>query len=99
MNPMNQILFLFVSFILGASIGSFIGVLLDRIPRKEEFIKTPSHCTNCGYRIHWYENIPLVSYIFLRGKCSKCKVKIPIKYFFIELAGGFIGVLIYLIIK
>jgi leader peptidase (prepilin peptidase)/N-methyltransferase len=98
MNNNTQLLFLVVSFCIGTSLGSFIGVLIDRIPRQEEFIRTPSHCTNCGYQIHWYENIPLVSYIYLRGRCSQCKSQIPIKYFLIELIFGIVAVIVTFLI-
>jgi len=85
-------------FFTGASIGSFINVLIYRIPRKESFISSPSKCPNCHKRILWYENIPILSYIFLKGKCSGCKQKISIQYPLIELLFGSIFLLTFLII-
>ena len=58
--------------VLGASLGSFFNVLIDRLPRKASIIKPPSSCSDCGYRIPVWLNIPIFSYIFLRGRCSKC---------------------------
>lgn len=89
------IFFYLLAFLMGASIGSFIGVLIDRLPRKESIVFPPSHCTNCNHKLKWYENIPVISYIFLGGKCSSCKSKIPFKYFLIEFVFGIIGVLIF----
>jgi len=79
---------------MGAAIGSFLGVVIDRLPRKESVLFVPSHCTNCKINLRWYQNIPVVSYIFLKGKCSNCKSEIPIKYFLIEVTFGVIGLII-----
>ena len=68
---------------LGAVFGSFGKVLLDRMPIKESLTK-PSSCPDCNRNISFFENLPLVSYILLRGKCRGCDKKIPISYFFIE---------------
>ena len=63
------------------SIGSFLNVLIYRLPKGLSIIKNSSHCPNCGYKIKWYENIPIISYLLLRGKCSNCKEKIAITQF------------------
>jgi leader peptidase (prepilin peptidase)/N-methyltransferase len=89
---------LILGFTIGICFGSFFFVIIDRLPRKESIIWPPSHCPKCNYRIKWYENIPIISYIFLKGKCSNCKTKISIKYPFIEAAFGLIGLLISLIL-
>lgn len=54
---------------LGLCVGSFCNVLIFRLPRGEEFVKTPSHCMACGHRLHWYELLPVVSYLAQGGKC------------------------------
>lgn len=77
-------------FWIGAALGSFFNVLLDRIPRKESVIFPSSHCDSCGYKIKWYENIPIVSYIFLKGKCRKCGAKIGMRSVIIEVLFGLI---------
>jgi leader peptidase (prepilin peptidase)/N-methyltransferase len=69
----------------GLCVGSFFNVLIWRIPREESIAWPPSHCTGCGYKIKSYENIPVLSYLFLRGKCSGCKTPISIIYPLIEI--------------
>ena len=84
-------------FIIGAIIGSFLNVCIYRIPKKESVVFPPSHCPNCGYKIKWYDNIPIISYfILLRGKCRQCKTKISLQYPLVELLTGilFLGVFI-----
>jgi len=76
------------TFILGCCIGSFLNVCIWRIPRGESVMSPPSHCPKCGHSIAFYENIPLLSWIFLLGKCSGCKSPISIRYFLVELMTG-----------
>ncbi len=75
-------------FLFGAIFGSFLNVIIYRVPRGLNIVTPRSRCTQCNKVIYWYENIPLLSYIFLRGKCSKCKTKIPFRYFIVELIAG-----------
>lgn len=84
-------------FIIGLLIGSFLNVCIYRIPRKESIAFGASHCTKCGSKIKWYDLIPVFSYIFLGGKCRKCKDKISIQYPIIELLNGVSYSLIYLL--
>lgn len=81
-------------FILGCIIGSFLNVVIYRLPNKLSIVTPGSHCPNCKHKIRWYENIPLLSYIFLKGKCSQCKCKISPRYFLIELITGLLFSLI-----
>jgi len=69
----------------GLCIGSFFNVLIWRIPRGESIAWPGSHCTGCGYKIKAYENIPVLGYLFLRGKCSSCKAPISIVYPLVEI--------------
>lgn len=78
-----------VAFFFGAAIGSFLNVVIYRLPRAAEGL-TLSHprlsmCPKCGTTIKAYDNIPLISYIALGAKCRACKVRIPFRYFFVEL--------------
>jgi len=66
-------------------IGSFLNVVIFRVPRKMSIVRPPSRCTSCGHQIRWYENIPVLSYLFLRGACRSCRAKISIRYPVIEL--------------
>lgn len=74
--------------LFGIVIGSFTNVLIWRIPRKEEFVKTPSHCVACGHRLAWFDLIPLFSYLTLGGKCRYCRAPISMQYPLVEAAGG-----------
>ena len=82
-----------LSFIVGCCIGSFINVIIYRLPIGESIVFPGSHCVKCNYNIRWYENIPIISWIFLRGKCISCNEKISLAYPFIELIVGFLFVL------
>ena len=75
-------------FFLGAILASFFGVIIDRVPRGESIVSPPSHCPKCGHKLKWYENIPIFSWLFLRGKCRACGEKIGAFWLFYELAGG-----------
>ena len=74
--------------IFGTLIGSFLNVCIYRISRKESIVFGASHCTKCGNRIKWYDLIPIISYLILRGKCRVCKEKISLQYPLIELTNG-----------
>lgn len=74
------------SAVFGSMIGSFLNALSYRIPVRKSIADGRSKCPQCDKLIHWYENIPIFSYIFLRGKCSGCKSRIPWSYFLVEVA-------------
>ena len=79
--------------LIGLFLGSFSNVLVYRLSEhKSLFNPSRSFCPTCGNPIKWYDNIPLLSYIILRGKCRNCKEKISIRYPLIELIGLLIGV-------
>ena len=84
-----------IVFLYGITIGSFVNVLICRIPRKENFVKIRSHCESCGYELRWFDLIPLFSYICLRGKCRKCKAKISIQHLLIEVLNGLLYVVTF----
>ena len=67
-------------FVIGCLFGSFYNVVGLRVPKGESIVYPNSHCTRCGHQLKWYELIPIVSYIFLLGKCRNCKEKISIMY-------------------
>ena len=75
-------------FIFGLLIGSFLNVIIVRVPKGEGIFLPRSHCPKCNKLIRWYENIPLLSYIFIRGKCRGCQSSISIVYPLVELLGG-----------
>ena len=90
----NRIFLSFFSLILGLIIGSFINVLVYRVPRDESIVYPASHCPECKHPLKWYDLIPLLSYIMLRGKCRYCGHKIPVRYPIVELVTGlaFMGI-------
>ena len=70
---------------LGLCVGSFVNVLIWRIPRGEEFVRTSSHCVLCGHRLSWRDLIPVVSFLLLRGRCRYCGSRITRRYPAVEL--------------
>lgn len=81
-------LILTILTVFGLCVGSFLNVLIYRIPKGEEFVKTPSHCMTCGHNLSWYENIPVVSWLLQGGKCRACGVKLSAQYPVIEALNG-----------
>ncbi|MFN4197352.1 MAG: prepilin peptidase, partial [Caldimicrobium sp.] len=70
----------FLFFLLGLIIGSFLNVVIYRIPKGISIISPSSHCPKCGKKLKWYHNIPVISFIILRGKCAYCGEKISLQY-------------------
>ncbi|WP_167954730.1 prepilin peptidase [Anaerosporobacter faecicola] len=88
---MNQIIYPIV-FLYGIVIGSFLNVCIYRIPKGEDVIRTRSHCMNCGHWLRWYELLPVVSYLFQRGRCRNCGEKLSLQYPMVELLNGILYV-------
>ena len=106
----NNGVFIFISVLLGLIVGSFLNVVIHRVPRMLErewreqcawlqdrepepserynLVLPPSACPECGYAIRWYENIPVVSWLALRGRCSQCQAAISLRYPLVELLTG-----------
>lgn len=74
-----------VAGLFGLIVGSFLNVCIHRLPRHESLATPPSHCPSCGRRIHWFENIPVLSYVWLGGRCRGCRVRISRLYPLVEL--------------
>jgi leader peptidase (prepilin peptidase)/N-methyltransferase len=82
--------------LIGLALGSFLNVCIYRIPQKKSILLPSSFCPKCGARIRFYDNIPLLSYIILRGKCRNCRAKISPQYPLVELVTSVLLVLAYL---
>lgn len=82
-------------FLLGSAIGSFLNVCIYRIPRKKSIVKPPSACPGCEKPIRFYDNIPILSYILLKGKCRDCGSKISIRYPLVEILTGLFFLILY----
>ena len=92
--PLAVFLYIIV-FLYGITIGSFLNVLIYRLPKKENIVTTRSHCMSCGNQLKWYDLVPLFSYLVLRGKCRKCKARISVQYPLIEGLNGMLYSLIF----
>ncbi|MDR0930598.1 MAG: prepilin peptidase [Clostridiales bacterium] len=90
-----EVLFACLVGVVGLFVGSFLNVCIYRLPLKEEVVKTPSHCPECGENLKWYHLVPLFSWIFLGGKCAFCKSKISAQYPLVELLNGVLWALIF----
>lgn len=82
-------------FIYGAIIGSFLNVCIYRIPKKESIAYPASHCPNCNTNLKWFDNIPIISFASLMGKCRYCRGKISIQYPIVESINAFFYIIMY----
>ena len=80
-----------LAFVFGACIGSFVNVVIHRLPRGESLVAPRSRCTSCRATIAWYDNLPLASWLLLRGRCRQCGGNIDARYPIVELLTGFIA--------
>ena len=87
---------LIILFLLGAAVGSFLNVLIDRIPAGKPLIIDRSHCDRCKHTLSWYDLVPIFSWILLKAKCRYCKATISAQYPIIETVTGFLFILGYL---
>jgi len=94
---MSSVLYLGVIFsaLLGAVVGSFLNVCIYRIPTGESIVLPASHCPACGEPIRWYDNIPVISYLILRGKCRQCDERISPLYPVIEIVTAVMAALLF----
>jgi leader peptidase (prepilin peptidase)/N-methyltransferase len=84
------------SLFFGLALGSFLNVCIHRIPVKESIISPPSRCPQCGKRIRFYDNIPIISYIILRGRCRDCGRPISVRYPLVEAIMGLLSMSLFL---
>lgn len=88
-------LFAFTAFVLGAIIGSFLNVVIHRYPREESIVFPPSRCPHCGTRIKPWDNVPILAWLWLRGRCRACRGPIDARYPLVELANALFYVAIF----
>lgn len=90
----DDLFILVVSGVVGAMFGSFLNVVIHRLPEGESLVRPPSHCPQCNTPISWYDNIPVFSWLILRGKCRHCHVGISPRYLGVELLTAALTVLV-----
>ncbi|MCL2761126.1 MAG: prepilin peptidase [Desulfuromonadales bacterium] len=93
--PQLPLFFYIFAFIFGAVVGSFLNVCIYRIPEKKSIVSPPSACPKCGNYIRWYDNIPVISFLILRGKCRFCKAPVSWRYPLIEALNGILTLLLF----
>lgn len=94
---MNDLIpFVFLLFLFGAIIGSFANVCILRIPAEKSIVSPGSRCPHCEQPVAWYDNVPLVSWLVLRGRCRHCAEPISFRYFVVELLTALAAVALYL---
>lgn len=86
-----------VFFVFGCIVGSFLNVCIYRMPLGQSVVSPPSHCPHCNYSIPWYLNMPLVTWLYLRGKCANCRAPISPRYFLVELLTGVVFLVCWLL--
>ncbi len=85
---------LIVAALFGACIGSFLNVVIYRLPLGQSIVSPPSRCPQCGYRLKWYDNLPIFGWLLLGGRCRNCKNPISIQYPLVELITALLFVLV-----
>jgi leader peptidase (prepilin peptidase)/N-methyltransferase len=86
----------FIVFIIGSCVGSFLNVVIYRTEKEISIINPPSFCPNCKKKLEWYDNIPILSYIILGGRCRNCLAKIDIQYPVVEFLSGVLTLIFYI---
>src|SRR5215203_7464908 len=85
---MERGLLVFVMVLFGLVVGSFLNVVIYRVPRHESIVWPASHCPHCGEPIRPLDNVPIISYLMLRGRCRNCKEPISVRYPAVEATTG-----------
>ena len=91
----QKLTYIFI-FVIGLCIGSFLNVCIYRLPRSQSSLHPPSHCPNCQNWLKWYDNIPLLSYFLLEGRCRNCHTSISARYPLVEILTGILFLLSFL---
>jgi leader peptidase (prepilin peptidase)/N-methyltransferase len=94
MDPL--VTFAIFAFMLGAVVGSFLNVCIYRLPKDESIVFPPSRCPGCGKNIRWFDNIPIISWLVLRGRCRSCSASISLQYPLVELTNGLLSLALFM---
>jgi len=93
---LGNILYGFFVFVIGSCFGSFFKLIVDRYRTEHSFVSRPSHCQHCKKNLEWWQNIPVVSFLLLKGKCYFCKEKFDASCLYAELTTGFICLILFI---
>lgn len=88
MAGLSPAIVLTIVIVVGLAVGSFLNVCIYRLPRRQSIVRPASRCGSCGRPLAWYENIPVLSYAVLRGRCRTCKAWISLRYPIVEIVTG-----------
>lgn len=88
---MSGVWIVLMALLLGGAVGSFLNVVLSRLPRGESVVWPASHCEACGRGLRWYENIPVASFLALKGRCRTCHAPIGLRHLAVETASGLLA--------
>lgn len=91
-NSVTFTITLILTAVIGLCVGSFLNVVIYRLPNSMSLAFPASHCPNCNYKLKWYDNIPVLSYIILGGKCRSCRKHISFRYTIVELSNALLWV-------
>lgn len=91
---MTPLLWLMLAGLFGACIGSFLNVVIYRLPLGQSIVSPPSQCPKCGYQLRWYDNVPIIGWMLLGGRCRKCRNAISIQYPIVELITALLFVIV-----
>lgn len=94
MASLTALLYIFI-FVYGIVIGSFLNVCIYRIPKKESIVTVSSHCMACNHRLTWYDLFPLFSFLFLKGRCRYCGIKLSLQYPAVEFLNGILYIVVF----
>jgi leader peptidase (prepilin peptidase)/N-methyltransferase len=98
LTPAGHGVILVFLFAIGACVGSFLNVVVWRLPRGESLVSPPSHCPRCQHKLAWYDNVPVLGWLMLRGRCRYCREPISMRYPIVELITGLLFVFYYVMI-
>ena len=94
---MSDLAVIVLSGVFGLAVGSFLNVCIYRLPLGQSVVRPASRCTHCGTSLRWYDNVPLLSYLLLRGRCRQCHAEVSVMYPLIEAITGVVFVAGYLL--
>ncbi len=93
MDPRIELVMTLGAVAVGLVVGSFLNVVIHRVPRRLSIVRPGSACPACGEPIRWYDNVPVLSWIVLRARCRRCGAPIPVRYPAVELGGAIVALL------